>query len=186
MLRRLERENKAKSKDLSSSSLAPPPPQQPRAPPQPPPIQTAYNHQEFVPSEHPHSASINSGSSGMGSTPTQAYDMPYQVSVTYPSSDARQKEQDSMEESTPDADDAIYPARVVDKESKRQSFFRTILNPTNSAEHASAVGERQKSEAERAQSAHASPRPIIMDPNVQDPITVGLLDEQEAKVLFDL
>jgi hypothetical protein len=122
----------------------------------------------------------------MGSTPTQAYEMPYQVSVTYPSSDTRLTEQDSIGESTPDADDAIYPLRVVDKETKRHSFFHTILNPTTMSERGSAAGDRQKIEAERAQSTHSVPRPIIMDPNVQDPITVGLLDEQEAKVLFDL
>jgi len=199
MLRRIERESKAKAKEQqqqpSTSTLAPPPVQ-------PPPIQTAYGAQpqqapvppppaastqqplDILTSEHPHSASLHSGSSGVGSTPTQVYEMPFQV--TYPSSDARQTERESLGESTPDADDAIYPARVVDKETKRHSFFRTILNPTDTAESTTAPGERPKNEIERAQAALSPSRPIILDPNVQDPIAVGLLDEQEAKVLFDL
>jgi hypothetical protein len=107
--------------------------------------------------------------------------MPFHV--TYPSSDTRQQtERESLGESTPDADDAIYPARVVDKESKRHSFFRTILNPTDTSE--SVIVERPKNEIERAQLTLS--HPIVLDPNVQDPITVGLLDEQEAKALFDL
>jgi hypothetical protein len=200
MLRRIERESKAKAKEqqqsASTSTLAPPPVQ-------PPPIQTAYGDQtqhapvpataapsapqslDILTSEHPHSASLHSGSSGVGSTPTQIYEMPFHV--TYPSSDARQQtERDSLGESTPDADDAIYPARVVDKETKRHSFFRTILNPTDAPESAIDPGERPKNEIERAQLTLSPSRPIVLDPNVQDPITVGLLDEQEAKVLFDL
>ena len=90
-----------------------------------------------------------------------------------------------MGESTPDADDP-FPARVVDKESKRHSFFRTILNPSDKGENSAAHGERSKTDAERAQAALSPARPIVLDPNVQDPITIGLLDEQEAKVLFDL
>jgi hypothetical protein len=109
--------------------------------------------------------------------------MPFQV--TYPSSDTRQAEQDSLGESTPDADDAIYPARVVDKESKRHSFFRTILNP-DTGESSTTAGEPPKTDAERAQATLSPSRPIVLDPNVRDPIAIGLLDEQEAKVLFDL
>ncbi|CAG7846637.1 SubName: Full=Uncharacterized protein {ECO:0000313/EMBL:CCA72378.1} [Serendipita indica DSM 11827] len=242
MLRRLEREMKAKAKE---AGVAPPP--KPKAAAAaasaattassstsaPPPIQTSYKQSvpasvpgagpvaqstqqpphELVSSDLPHhsASSLNSGSSGMGSTPTQAYEMPFQVQ--YPSSDARQQQQqlnaalerhssvldrqgsvehgamergDSMEESTPDADDAIYPARVVDKETKRHStFFRTILNPPDS-NPGNNHGEASKSDAERGVQVTLPPRPIVLDPNVQDPIAVGLLDEQEAKVLFDL
>ena len=110
--------------------------------------------------------------------------MPFQV--TYPSSDTRQTERDSLGESTPDADDQIYPARVVDKESKRHSFFRTILNPPDTSSNPNAPGEPPKTDAERARATMSPSRPIVLDPNVQDPIAVGLLDEQEAKVLFDL
>lgn len=241
MLRRLEREMKAKAKE---AGVAPPPKPKAAAAASaattassstsaPPPIQTSYKQSvpasvpgagpvaqstqqpphELVSSDLPHhsASSLNSGSSGMGSTPTQAYEMPFQVQ--YPSSDARQQQQqlnaalerhssvldrqgsvehgamergDSMEESTPDADDAIYPARVVDKETKRHStFFRTILNPPDS-NPGNNHGEASKSDAERGVQVTLPPRPIVLDPNVQDPIAVGLLDEQEAKVLFDL
>ena len=205
MLRRLEREMKTKGKADQKSTPATTTAVAPTLPPgpvpsssshQPPPIQTTYKppqqqqqlhqHQQqpldLIPSDHPHS--LNSGSSGVGSTPTHIYDMPFQV--TYPSSDTRQTERDSLGESTPDADDAIYPARVVDKESKRHSFFRTILNPPDTGENSTAPGEPPKTDAERAQATLSPSRPIVLDANVQDPITIGLLDEQEAKVLFDL
>ncbi|KAG8822965.1 hypothetical protein FRC17_009437 [Serendipita sp. 399] len=230
MLRRLEREMKAKAKETTgggggtkqsqaqkgsssttatttaaaSSSVTPT--TLPHHPPhQPPPIQTSYPtqsqsihalpppqqppHDTFT-SDHSHPASLNSGSSGVGSTPTQLFDMPYQV--TYPSSDARQSERDSVEESTPDADENIYPARVVDKETKRHSFFGTILNPTNANEGTNGiVGERSIKadvmDPNYAVRGRGGPsRPIVWDPNVQDPIAAGLLDEKEAKVLFDL
>lgn len=221
MLRRLERESKAKVKEqqqpLQSPQQHPQHHQQQAStstiaatPVQPPPIQTAYNVQPqpatvpptvtattaagippaqppldiLTSSEHYNPSSLHSGSSGVGSTPTQVYQMPLQV--TYPSSEARQTDRDSIGDSTPDADDAIFPARVVDRESKRQSFFRTILNPTDGAESATVAGERPKNEMERVQMTPSPSRPIIYDPNVQDPITLGLLDEQEAKVLFDL
>lgn len=228
MLRRLEREMKAKGKDAASgaatnksSNSASASTTGPRtslpplhgsnknggpAPPshQPPPIQTSYKPQQqqqvvqsvqqlqqqppldLIPSDHPHSH--GSGSSGVGSTPTHVYDMPFQV--TYPSSDTRQTERDNNsiggEESTPDADDAIYPARVVDRETKRHSFFRTILNPSDTSDRANVPGEPPKTDAERAQANFSPSRPIVLDANVQDPIAVGLLDEQEARVLFDL
>lgn len=201
MLRRLEREMKAKggkSDTNKSTTSAPAPPTNtgggPTSSHQPPPIQTSYKPQQhphpqqqqqpvdLIQSDHPHS--LGSGSSGVGSTPTHVYDMPFQV--TYPSSDTRQTERDSLGESTPDADDAIYPARVVDKESKRHSFFRTILNPPDTGENLTGPGEPPKTDAERAQATLSPSRPIVLDANVQDPITIGLLDEQEAKVLFDL
>jgi hypothetical protein len=205
MLRRLERELKAKDKGRKSSSAAPlpiggPTPSQQH---QPPPIQTTFQPQQQhslhqaaqqqqqpldFPSDHPHAhahpSSLNSGSSGVGSTPTHVFEMPFQV--TYPSSDTRQTERDSMGESTPDADDQIYPARVVDKETKRHSFFRIILNPSDKGDNSTAHGEPPKTDAERAQATLSPSRPVVLDPNVQDPIAIGLLDEQEAKVLFDL
>lgn len=176
-----------KAKEPTPVATSSHPPQSRGGPPPTPTIQTTYKQQqEFGPADqqHPPSASLGSGSSGMGSTPTQTY-LPYQV--TYPSSDTRQTERDSLNESTPDADDAIYPARVVDKETKRHSsFFTTILNPPDSNESAATSGERTKSERHQSQPVLAMPRPIVLDPNVQDPIAAGLLDEQEAKVLFDL
>ncbi|KAG8801147.1 hypothetical protein FRC16_001206, partial [Serendipita sp. 398] len=201
----------ASSSSGAPTALAHHPPQQP------PPIQTSYPTQaqsqqqqqsihvlppsqqppphEILTSDHSHPASLTSGSSGVGSTPTQLFDMPYQV--TYPSSDTRQSERDSVEESTPDADENIYPARVVDKETKRHSFFGTILNPTNANENVmnGMVGERganHKADAgnytNRDGRAIIAPpvRALVWDPNVQDPIAAGLLDEKEAKVLFDL
>jgi hypothetical protein len=219
MLRRLEREMKAKSKDptfqpststaggssagslpsspikesLAAQQVLPPPipplqvsyqVAQPQQQPQQPQI-AAQKPQDSITPEIPHSASLNSGSSGMGSTPTQVYEMPFQVQ--YPSSDTRRSDRDdSMGESTPDADDGIYPARVVDRESKRHSFFRTILNPLENSEPPVAPGEKPKSDAEKARALLPNSRAIVLDPNVQDPISLGLLDENEAKFLFDL
>lgn len=80
---------------------------------------------------------------------------------------------------------AVVSGDVADTDLKRRSFFHTILNPTTASGHGDAREEGQISEAKQFQKVNSVPR-YIMDSNVQDPITIGLLDEQEVNELFDL
>lgn len=77
-------------------------------------------------------------------------------------------------------EDNIYPARIVDRETKRQSYFRTILNPSSNGAHQS---RRPKEVPTRAPTP--PPRSANVDLNVRDPITAGILDEQTAVWLLD-
>lgn len=86
---------------------------------------------------------------------------------------------ESADDSTPDMEDNIYPARIVDRETKRLSYFRTILNPSNGALHS----RRPKEAPTRAPTP--PPRSANVDLNVRDPITAGILDEQTAVWLLD-
>ena len=87
---------------------------------------------------------------------------------------------ESADDSTPDMEDNIYPARIVDRETKRQSYFRTILNPSSNGAHQS---RRPKEVPTRAPTP--PPRSANVDLNVRDPITAGILDEQTAVWLLD-
>jgi hypothetical protein len=87
---------------------------------------------------------------------------------------------ESAEDSTPDMEDNIYPARIVDRETKRQSYFRTILNPPSNGTHQS---RRPKEVPTRAPTP--PPRSANVDLNVRDPITAGILDESMAVWLLE-
>ena len=87
---------------------------------------------------------------------------------------------ESADDSAPDMEDNIYPARIVDRETKRQSYFRTILNPSSNGIHQS---RRPKEVPTRAPTP--PPRSANVDLNVRDPITAGILDEQTAVWLLD-
>jgi len=86
---------------------------------------------------------------------------------------------ESADDSTPDMED-IYPARIVDRETKRQSYFRTILNPSSNGTHQS---RRPKEVPTRAPTP--PPRSANVDLNVRDPIAAGILDEQAAVWLLE-
>ena len=87
---------------------------------------------------------------------------------------------ESADDSAPDMEDNIYPARIVDRETKRQSYFRTILNPSSNGNHQS---RRPKEVPTRAPTP--PPRSANVDLNVRDPITSGILDEQTAVWLLE-
>ncbi|CAK5264068.1 unnamed protein product, partial [Mycena citricolor] len=71
---------------------------------------------------------------------------------------------------------ALFPAKLIRKENQRNSFFRTILNPTESSSAVVALPSRP------SYSPPATTRPT----SYSDPINTGILDEDGAKVLFDL
>jgi hypothetical protein len=91
---------------------------------------------------------------------------------------------ESADDSTPDMEDNIYPARIVDKEKEkqrqRQNYFRTILNPSSNEPH---QPHRPKEVPTRAPTP--PPKSANIDLNVRDPIAAGVLDEQMAVWLLD-
>ncbi|KAJ8483340.1 hypothetical protein ONZ45_g14640 [Pleurotus djamor] len=70
--------------------------------------------------------------------------------------------------------DGLFPAKLIRKE--RNSFFRTILNPTETPASVESSTNRQP--------YNPPPRPPTNGLN--DPVAAGLIDEKEAQVLFDL
>jgi hypothetical protein len=76
-------------------------------------------------------------------------------------------------------DDSFFPAKLIRRENQRNSFFRTILNPEESPA-ASAPSNRGSS---------YTPPQIRLAPipnGLNDPITAGIINEEDAKMLFDL
>ncbi|KAL0947230.1 hypothetical protein HGRIS_013347 [Hohenbuehelia grisea] len=75
----------------------------------------------------------------------------------------------------------LFPAKLIRKEDRRNSFFRTILNPEEAPPSAS-------SSAPSRSPTLASPLlPRAPTANgLCDPITAGIIDDATARVLFDL
>ncbi|KAG8692077.1 hypothetical protein FRC08_010027, partial [Ceratobasidium sp. 394] len=86
------------------------------------------------------------------------------------------------------SDDGLFPARLLARENRRNSFFRTILNPADAnAEGPHSTDDTKPSMDNRqtsVASSTATVHPVITGP--EDPISAGLMDEAQAKVLFDL
>ena len=76
-------------------------------------------------------------------------------------------------------EDSMFPVKLIRKENRRHSFFRTILNP----EHESPASSTT------ARSVHPYPSPPPRTPAVHggsvDPVTAGLISESDVKMLFD-
>lgn len=86
------------------------------------------------------------------------------------------------------SDDGLFPARLLARENRRHSFFRTILNPAEANAEGGHSPDDTKPSMDNRQtsvsSSTATVHPIITGP--EDPISAGLMDEAQAKVLFDL
>ncbi|KAG9124657.1 hypothetical protein FRC07_010735 [Ceratobasidium sp. 392] len=85
------------------------------------------------------------------------------------------------------SDDGLFPARLLARENRRNSFFRTILNPADANAEGGHSPDDTKPSMDNRQTSVASTatvHPIITGP--EDPISAGLMDEAQAKVLFDL
>ncbi|KAJ7752144.1 fungal-specific transcription factor domain-containing protein [Mycena metata] len=77
----------------------------------------------------------------------------------------------------PDPEDrALFPAKLIRKENQRNSFFRTILNPPEAAGNPNGAPHRP---------SFSPPHQNRAAP-YNDPISTGIIDEDQAKVLFDL
>jgi hypothetical protein len=128
----------------------------------------------------PSATTLATGSPGkLGATQVKA-------AGTASPSQAMEADDDEDDDDKEPSDDGLFPARLLARENRRNSFFRTILNP------AEAEGGRspddQKPSIDNRQASVASNitsiLPIIPEP--KDPIAAGLMDEAQAKVLFDL
>ncbi|KAF9264936.1 hypothetical protein L218DRAFT_925678 [Marasmius fiardii PR-910] len=106
---------------------------------------------------------------------------PYGHPPDYPpsSTSSRTAEMDEDEEPGRCNDDNIFPAKLIGRENRRHSFFRTILNP----EESPAPGP---SSARSASPLSQSTAPERGSNDIPDPVSAGLMDEDQAKVLFDL
>ena len=89
----------------------------------------------------------------------------------YATSSVSSRTIDQEDDDDGERSDEKFPAKLIKREN---SFFRTILNP----EH--------KSPMAHATSLNQPLRPVPPSHEHNDPITVGLIDENKAKVLFDL
>lgn len=105
---------------------------------------------------------------------------PYQGGDEYPASSngSRSLDMDEDEEDPDRNDEGLFPAKLIRKENQRNSFFRTILNPEHETPPSSAPN--------RGNSYPPQPRAAVLPSGLNDPITAGLIKEDEAKVLFDL
>ncbi|KAJ4488274.1 protein priB [Lentinula aciculospora] len=89
--------------------------------------------------------------------------------------DANDDEDDSASDR---AEDNIFPANFIQRERRRNSFFRTILNPEDTpASGPSSV---------RGSESYSPPQTPAAPAGLSDPVSAGIVDEELAKVLFDL
>jgi hypothetical protein len=108
--------------------------------------------------------------------------MPYQAGQAYSTSSNGSRSMDIGDDNE-DGDwdeEGLYPAKLIRKENQRNSCFRTILNP----EHENPTTRSPQSNRDTSHSS--PPRSSAVPSGLHDPITAGILNEDQAKVLFDL
>ncbi|KAI9510384.1 fungal-specific transcription factor domain-containing protein [Russula earlei] len=76
--------------------------------------------------------------------------------------------------------DGMFPADLIRRENQRHSFFKTILNPSHENPATSLRSDRSNSSRSPPAASTSVP------PTLRDPVAAGILDESNAKVLFDL
>jgi len=107
--------------------------------------------------------------------------LPYQNNPEYPASSngSRSMDMDDDNEDGDRAEEGLFPAKLIRKENQRHSFFRTILNPEHENPSASP-------HSNRGDPFPTPPRATTIPHGLNDPITAGIMEEEQAKVLFDL
>ncbi|KAJ7470490.1 fungal-specific transcription factor domain-containing protein [Mycena latifolia] len=92
----------------------------------------------------------------------------------------RAMDMDDDDDDPDPSDRALFPAKLIRKENQRNSFFRTILNP--------AEGSDPNAPPNRPSSFSPPNQNRGLNGAVQytDPVSAGIIDEDQAKVLFDL
>ncbi|CAL1703835.1 unnamed protein product [Somion occarium] len=99
------------------------------------------------------------------------------------------------DDDTDKSGDNIFPAQLIRKESERNSFFKTILNPTDSDPHSphqsSSGGSVSQASSTTTRSPSASSHHdyngrLGLFPGLRDPVAAGLIEEKDAAVFFDL
>lgn len=164
MLRRLE-------KGLNTAKPKSQPPEQDEVPSSP--LQPSMSYLPPPPPSYPTPEQPQSAPP----PPSQAYSS-YASSSAYPTpvpGPSRQIEADDDDDDQDRMDDAFIPAKLIKRESQRNSFFRTILNP-----------EETPSSIPRRSDSFTPPQPPLNSSVcLNDPITAGLITEGEAKTMFD-
>ncbi|KAK7693053.1 hypothetical protein QCA50_002618 [Cerrena zonata] len=83
--------------------------------------------------------------------------------------------------------DTVFPAQLIRKESERNSFFKTILNPTDTDPHASPQSHSSHASPTLNRSPSASShRESSIFSSLKDPVASGLVDEKEANDMFEM
>ena len=93
-------------------------------------------------------------------------------------------------------EDGMYPVRLIRKESQRNSFFGTVLGPSDGVKSPSGVdglGSTQPSSSEPSTpytTRDSDPQPLYSGPlpvnELDDPIVKGIMTESEASTLMDM
>ncbi|KAF5391848.1 hypothetical protein D9757_001625 [Collybiopsis confluens] len=96
------------------------------------------------------------------------------------SNSSRTMDVNDEDDSPSERADSIFPADLLQREHKRNSFFRTILNPEVSEAPATGPSSVRGSET------YSPPQTPAVSSGLSDPVSAGILDEELAKVLFDL
>lgn len=192
MLRRLEKglnTAKLKSQSAEASPATPYPPSDLRPPSEPysttmraadpshsqPPPPTSPHYAQPPPQQHP-------------PPPPPAPPPPapsvYQNGDSYtPTPQGNRNDPEEGGEDDVDRTESIYPARFI--QNQRNSFFRTILNPHDTAPAKDTEANQNKASSSSPPSSSSlipQPRP----PGPLDPVAAGILHEGDTKVLFDL
>jgi hypothetical protein len=103
--------------------------------------------------------------------------------TNYPGSSHSSRTLDADDDEDQDrTDDNLFPAKMISTETKRTSFFRTILNPEDSP----VSGPGTSNSVVFNNNSVPNPRSFSSTGALADPITAGIIDEAGAKVLFDL
>ncbi|CAE6496341.1 unnamed protein product [Rhizoctonia solani] len=109
------------------------------------------------------------------------------VKTPAPASPSHTMEADDDDEDEKEpSDDGLFPARLLARENRRNSFFRTILNPAEAESGRSPDDQKPSIDSRQASVTSNITSVIPMIPEPKDPIAAGLMDEAQAKVLFDL
>jgi hypothetical protein len=168
MLRRLEKGlNSAKSKAASVDS---------------PSYREGHSSPGEIDARYPNGARgqpYNSNDGRFASNQLPPLNLPqYSTADTASSADSHAMDVNDEDDSPSDrAEDNIYPANLLQREHQRNSFFRTILNP----EETPASGPSSVRGSD-----HSPPQTPAAPAGLSDPVSAGLLDEEQAQLLFDV
>ncbi|KAH8829700.1 fungal-specific transcription factor domain-containing protein [Flagelloscypha sp. PMI_526] len=125
---------------------------------------------------------FSSTSSHFPALDTQPLTSPTYPSSAHPSSGPQSMEYDE-EDDTDRQDGPFFPARMIRRESQRNEFFRTVLNTNENAAQAVNGTGHQVQEVQTGLSKMTS---SMFGGPERDAISAGILNEEDAKVLFDV
>lgn len=122
---------------------------------------------------------FSSTSSHFSATELSPTNSPSHPGSAHPSSGPKSMDYDDDEDAADPQDGQLFPAKMIRRESQRNEYFRTVLNTSDSATRANG-GEAPDS------MNNTGKLPSSMFAPEQDPISAGVMTEDQAKVLFDV